>query len=434
MSTEDELKWKSRELSLDYGTTGSAKYNAVMTAYFYTPTDPIVLQGWHNWYADYVPTHKYPLVQMPSFSGYQVFGSTRRRFGVYNDCSNIKVKGVNLPFTTEYKLNSESFYRRLMFHRLTVTDELMPNVTGINSHFEYDTLAVSRRAWYHLQPHFEARISMLNFLFEMKDFRDISNMVPKTFSPSNVKRLLDARRRHPWTPKPKDVADAWLINAFAIQPLIKDVAVILQEVSHMANEAYNKFYFDGLETQNSHYSENIFEWDDSGDYLYPFTQCGFKNTTKFTASMQYRYCAPILSPAEAFARFWGLIPTAEVVWNALPFSFLVDYGVRIADTFKALGRVTDLSVEMMQYSESLLSLRRQGIWTDTDSGGTTATLIVDGTIFGAKDNDKLLAGVDASYYSRVKKLPTPQGLYAPRLKLPSRKQAINMLALATSFI
>lgn len=289
-----------------------------------------------------------------------------------------------------------------------------------------------------MQPRFEGEISMLNFIYELKDFRDIAKYALKLRSGFVWDNFLESLRKSlpECAAQPtKTAAQLHLVNEFAVKPLIADVLAIDQMLLHTVDYAQSLFAESGSKYQKKHYSEVIDQagsWTDGENYDTNLKFMKFGNVTvdRFTATLRYQYKYNVRPSWEAFVRYWGLRPTAEVVWNAIPFSFIADYFIKIGNSLSAMELDPNVLLTRYQYCESVKRSLNAGAVGRVHPD--VKVLFID-DVETTDYEDKPISGYFGSVYSRTVCQPN-RGLYLPRIQWPSSKQALNMAALARCFL
>lgn len=392
--------------------------------------------------------------------------------GKENPCHHVRVRSVNVPYAMYSRRYNSTYTICWNYYRNPI---VIRDVTGkVQQHVDWR--AAKSRAYFNMRPRFEGDISMLNFLYEMKDFRDIANALPGMFKNIqnmkmnvgnylsrnrdigkrmresglvrsdvvNTKCFQDVLRRNS-----RDVdaalnkglsfdyltaaAEAWLINAFAVQPLIRDVSAMLSQATISAVDAQQQFKTAGADVQTSHYSEKVVHTDTGaagkGDY-YWFTLGDYSSST-YTASCKYTYDYTMRSHYDAFMRYWGLSGSFEALWNATPWSFLVDYVVQVGKSIHAMERDPNVDWNILSWTDSVKWVYRSGYYVLGDSR-IRAAIIDDKFFNSSKVHGQLLSGAEKSIYDR--RVSQPQiGIACPKLKGPSLRQWLNVAALARCF-
>lgn len=430
------METKSRTLAPDYGWTNSPRYRSYTTTYYtlndfdenyYKERDELYFLNYTN--RAISPHSALNLVQ--------TFGSTKRGKGVFNDCVNSKLYSVNHPITGHLAKSSYSYpYFDLTHHRLNYPS-IMYGDMFTDAHLGVSEVnTVRRRAWYHLQPRFAARVSMLNFLFELKDFRDIAKNLGSVFTNPHLAPWSAAKKRITTAPKSGDptkpAAEAVLLYNFGIMPFLRDMTEITAQAGIMASQAYDEFVQEGNVLQKSHYSEKLESTIEAGSNMYThLLQLGRFRDTLFTATMQYQYDYAPRDPRDIFKKYWGLDFTWEAYWNMIPFTFLLDYVLRIGNSLHALQIDKNLDLQISQYCESLLSKSVAGYYVD-DVYWDHDRLLLNQVY--QPNGGTPICGLVSNRYERIKCEPVKNGLYVPKLNLPSGRQGLNCLALARAFL
>lgn len=189
-------------------------------------------------------------------------------------------------------------------------------------------------------PEVEADISLINFIYELKDLRTI----PKTLkSLRDLVGLLGSRGKS--SSPIKDISDVYLQNEFGIQPLVRDV----QSISKAVQEFSTKFrdYFLKQDTiLRRHYTQWYYPssvpWTNTSGQS-PFgsprhwamtTNAGIPQV-RYQATLAYSYSLPGLGPDDEHARrlfaldLYGIQWNPKIVWDAVPYSFLLDYVLKV---------------------------------------------------------------------------------------------------------
>lgn len=375
-------------------------------------------------------------VSVPAVTGKESISWKSGGKAKYNPCIHIVSNMYNLPYTAVHERvsNPKTIYVSRYFR--TPSPALYPYALRNIVHPTTDFQAARARAWHNMQPRFEGKVSMINFLYELKDFRDI---VKYLFRPDNNRALKDIRKlfnkkRPDLVPKDptRGLATAVLVNNFAIQPLIKDLAAMLQQANIIVREAQQQFCESGSQFQKSHYSEEIHRIDSrtkytNNNYWYAYGQL---QNTIFTATLRYKYDYTMRNTIDAWMKYWGFCGSFEAWWNMIPFSFLVDYFVQIGNSIHAMEHDPHVRLTEYEYGESLRTTYRFGYSTTGDP--RHHVFVLDGNVYlkarGDKIGDRLYAGIQGSIYTRTPTYPY-YGPATPRLKLPSTTQMLNMGAL-----
>lgn len=386
--------------------------------------------------------------------GEEKFYSTENYFKP-NECIHDKLERVNLPYTIVNLLDRSYGWRvGVDCYCRWVWDQYSPPPVDWAKKIHrkaYEEVGQNLRAeaYWTMRPKFEGQVSMLNFLFELKDFRDIAKIFSSADSLRNPLKMLlqsdipydqfaKAWRKKPPSPT-KLLAEAHLINSFALKPLISDLSKIFQELHEMVDEAERKFQTNG-EGTTRHFSSKVgpvatpTEVQGGSGYKYFL---GVKYESLFTATADMKYQYKLKSAFDKQVAYWGLALNAESVWNALPFSFLVDYFLSVGKALHAMRQDKDVTnFSVYEYQESVSTGVQYGRYISAGPVPSYTYLMglcVDDEFIPPSSNSiYLIDGWEAKYY--VRELATPYfGPALPKFKCASGSQLINMVALARCF-
>ena len=202
-----------------------------------------------------------------------------------------------------------------------------------------------RRAWASLMPELNTGFSLLNFIWELKDIKSLMSLSSKLVYQFRTldKALLSS----------KTAAELMLSYSFAIAPFIRDIETMIDGLFNI-NKRINEFIAEGKKVNVYHYVEDqqmslrtVLDATRAGEILYCDTTLQYRATMKAS----YTYIKP--SDLEGMLRVTGLRLTPEAIWNAIPFTFLIDWVVRVSDTLRSLDRDTNLTVHIKDYCDSL---------------------------------------------------------------------------------
>lgn len=440
------MKVKSRFTHFDPGVENWIKtyyypmyqttYWSNMTRYYMSPCNSRV--------AGYVPTPeclltRHQLTRDAAFgtvhhrtNGYDFVGTekiayTQRGYDRVNDCIHTKTYGHNHAYTAFMpRYNIPGYWINPAYWRDPSSVET-PDTA--KEHTQMSQL-VRNRAWATMQPEFEGNISMLNFLYELKDFKSILKVMAK--HPSNTlsklsgafrkwKRTADYRKYDISRP----MAEGWLVNEFAIKPLVSDIINIHQQLKLLVEDAQTQFQLDGMQNNTRHYTEVVPVVESLSPYWYFSGKLGTYNRTIFTATLDYNYAYSMRSDFDAFCKYWGFGLTAEAIWNGIPFSFLADYFNNIGETLHIMHRDPNVSMKTLGYCESMTTLNQIGYFIDPG-------LSMGGVILNDRHITtggwRLTSGQTSKLYSRIATEPST-GTVLPVFSLASKRQLVNIAAL-----
>lgn len=381
---------------------------------------------------------------IPEHIGVEQFSSSRRKRPLFNNCTHRKTYAVNHAYTAAFKIR-DTFSVYSINNLRKYYRESFPSVDDVGLLDQHFSTAGVRNAqctaWGTMQPRFEGDVNLFVFLAELRDFKSLLRIMANKplLKLSNWIRRLRTKSRKLRLDPSLPLAQAHLTNEFAIKPLISDIISITCQLETLAREAQQKFADAGRERSSRHYTEELFRDDFDTRTAYkqsnaPHLLEGTSKTLTFNATMEYSYRYNMRGPLQAFMRYWGLVPNAEAVWELIPFSFLLDYFIKIGDSIRTASRDGHVDLNLSQYCESITSYSTNGIHYKSEH--LYAPLITGeglGNLAYDRSPNGLVSGYVSSLYTR--RVTTPnRGLALPRLAVPSGKQGLNMLALARCFI
>lgn len=424
---------------------------------------------------------------IPIYQGYERFFSTKFSKPMWNNCEHTKrivravvhsvggftgtvINNWACPGTTVNSPAEERVIRHYIGYgrRLCTTNNTCPQFTTFvlppdTIIDRWPDLGFRAEAWANFQPVFRGEVSTINFLFELKDFRDIANHLcplierltrnyPKGKNVPDESVLEEAFGKLLAEPTfkpagewgiPGDLwrlsgrtAEAWLTYAFAVAPFLRDMADLIAMFYKTASVAYQKFVEKGESTHTVHFSRSFVHLDDlvpaytanpASSVPYYF---GNYRYTKWTANMMRTYsCAPH-SQWDIEKAFWGLNLTPRALWNALPFSFLVDYVFSIDKALKLAERDKEVDARTIQYCESVLHSNTHGIHINPklctyyyrDDRSREVVKMKQGS------EAKCVTGLQRSEYRRFMQEPY-FGPVLPDFRMPGIRQMANVAAL-----
>jgi hypothetical protein len=194
------------------------------------------------------------------------------------------------------------------------------------------------RGFQNIRPKFKGDVSLPNFLFELKDLKRI---LPSRQRISELSESLKTFVGNPFRNSKRfanDVLDetsSQYLNAkFGYLPLIDDVFKLIEDFKNF-NQRIDTFLQQGKKPQVGHYKEVVpaftSESTSSGDSWYDFsTETAYSDVT-YVLTLKYGYTVniPKLYVPSTFARYVGFRSNPRILWDALPFSFVLDWVLKI---------------------------------------------------------------------------------------------------------
>lgn len=218
----------------------------------------------------------------------------------------------------------------------------------------------AQRAFYAMTPSMSVGVQGTNFLLELGEIASLKSTFTGILSAlghPTRKGLMDA------------FSDGNLAYSFGIKPLISDVKQIYEGLISF-KERLSNLHSNAGKPQLRHYTEKVsipigtreVIAPPSGQGLWKIS-CGAHVVTT-VATMRYVYYLPELSQAKA--NLYGLLDTlglhlnAGVIWEAIPFSFVVDWFFNVGDVLEQFNYQyleTDMKVSSFGVSRKF---ERQG--------------------------------------------------------------------------
>lgn len=369
------------------------------------------------------------------YNGYEEIDSTKG-YGKFNACSHYKRHAVILPYALSYRLSKNAkigYYHNMTMLRFFKAGFGIYTEPAINGHYGNPSSA-SSRAWWTMQPRFEGRISMINFLYELKDVKQLAKEGLRLLhSLKNLRRTWERLKRafsRGGVDPTKPAAELYLMKEFGIDPLLKDLSDIMSQICEKVKEVQDAFKDKGEHENVRHYTEDLYISEEmSTPAATGLTVTGTRVKTTFNATMSYYYDYKTRDLSQAFLKYWGLSGSAEALWNMIPFSFLVDYFIGIGKALHTMEVDPNVRLRDYLYCESLKTTANAGVYLKKGSRIASAIFCVDGEL---SSEGALVTGYEVTRYDRYPTIPN-KGVALPRLNNLSDRQLLNMGALLRSF-
>jgi hypothetical protein len=436
---------KSREVTADFGSypNGVLPYSTsslaskvsqisnYYVAYGVDNLEDLLLKAWRVGHYNLGFQSSYNANNYEFGVGNEYFWSTENPRPVFNNCTHRRTSGVCKTFTMAgYRQKPVQTWSSIWMPARYYFTPTGTSQAPVTKHASQDWSNAQRSAWWEMQPRFEGDISLFNFLLELKDVKELLRLLRRL--PMRKLRNLFRRKRRHYDPT-RPMAELHLLNEFGLKPLIADIITITCQLEQQVQEAQSAFAEAGLGRNSRHWSETRVI-DDSGltyggNYYY-YRAIGQVELQTFTATMEYSYNYSARSEIAAFMRYWGLVPTWESVWNAMPFTFLVDYVSKVGKSIARMEKDPNVDLLMRQYCESLFTQRSSGIHL-VPAECHEGVAVVDGVV--RSDKLPLVSGYQSSLYTRRVAHPN-RGAALPGFVRPSSRQALNSAALLRCFL
>nr|WEU70964.1 MAG: maturation protein [Hangzhou steitz-like virus 6] len=228
-------------------------------------------------------------------------------------------------------------------------------------------------------PSLQGETNLVNFLIELKDFKHIAQTImSKASLLQNAKAFMGIR-----THNSKKLSSAYLQWKFAWRPLFNDLynlwhsyeayLVRLQEVVRRRNTPQQRYWGRNLDVAIGN-DTLILGGTTSSGTVGSFT--GSVNyrieeydpaPARYSATMRYRYTMPNWLVSQAYnswrgeADALGLNRNPATIWNAVPFTFIVDWVVNVGQFLERL-RVDNIDLrsrtEVLDFCHSVKARRK----------------------------------------------------------------------------
>lgn len=383
---------------------------------------------------------------IPTSLGQEYLQSTTRPKPHFNECTHSTVQGFNYPFL-HCGMNTNGSFSLQPYMKWAPPGQSIANIGDLSPSDWSAWSDVQRRAWWSMQPRFETEIALLNFIYEMKDFKRMARYLLKFKFTEIGQKLRGLRNRlrqldggikstsrggKTLAQITRTAAEARLVSEFAIKPLISDLTTIFKTVANVIELTQQQFADRGNLHQISHYSEDgptIM----TGSYSSANLRSRFLGNvqqSRFTATLQYSYRYDMRKGWDLLSRSMGLEFNAETFWNMIPFSFLADYVYKVGTALHTMRTDPNVNMRLLQYCESILQTRSTGYHVDKSSPYLRA-------FYCPCSNQGELGLVSVAGYRKTlyrRRLAHPnKGAAMPKFASPTQGQLYNLAALVRCF-
>jgi len=192
-----------------------------------------------------------------------------------------------------------------------------------------------------ISPRLSSEVSLPNFLFELKDLPRLFASVSTGLAALRGGRTASGRR----TDLGDVASDIHLGSSFGINPLIGDLQRLATTLVDFKSDL-ETFKRRAGRPQISYYTETTRTEDYSatlpGNQVWSEECFSAGNECKVTLWLKYTYqpIGPLDGHLRLLLRYLGIRGSAvpHIIWNALPYSFVVDWVFKVGKTLEALDR------------------------------------------------------------------------------------------------
>jgi hypothetical protein len=264
-----------------------------------------------------------------------------------------------------------------------------------------------------MMPSAASGFSLVNFVYELKDFRRLAQAFwNRRRIIQNLIGLDESGFRTQIANHPiKSLSKAYLNYSFAWRPLVSDLLSIyralvstearLREIWRRQNTPQTRHYKTVLDNTANYdwtaYSADI-AWNGATFYYDPSSpteirpvmrmHARYEEIPVYHATMRYTYSCPGVLDTLAKLRGWldafGVRLDASIIWNAIPFSFIIDWVVDVGGFLRRFSEdnlglqvvIEDFcsSVSSKIIKETDVSIRRKNTSTGVTTYGDSITV------------------------------------------------------------
>lgn len=195
------------------------------------------------------------------------------------------------------------------------------------------------RAIQNIKPKLKAELSVPNFLFELRDLR---RLLPTR---ERVNQIAELIRNGSWSGRTggaiDEVASQHLNANFGYLPLISDCFNFTTAIESF-NHRLKDFIKYGKKPQTGHYKEVVeghipYTLDSWNNHERGWVSTFETSDVTWTVTLRYSYSIniPILSTPELFQKYIGFRGNPRILWDAIPFSFIVDWILKVGKALES---------------------------------------------------------------------------------------------------
>lgn len=247
--------------------------------------------------------------------------------------------------------------------------------------------AVMQEAYGKIKP-FESTISLPNFIWELRELPQLVEYLRKMWKLSK-RRVFHSRT----AATANAVADTHLTYAFGVMPLLGDIQSLISLYQDFL-ESYTNFVNNNKKVLVARSSQLVdcpklrTIKGQGGPWIWTEKRSGFTVRLQCTIKYKYTILGPIPPPVPSLLLKWaGFRFDPRILWNALPYSFMVDWVLKVGDWLKQWDegtipcRITILDCCVSQKESYKVSLWHEyaptGTWTGSPPmDGYFGTIIV----------------------------------------------------------
>jgi hypothetical protein len=294
---------------------------------------------------------------------------------------------------------------------------------------EYEKYQFSVRAWRAVQPTYDPKsgFSGVNMLLESRELVRMPGQIR-----SVAKRLSDLIHRHDLAlvDVSKPLAELRLMSEYGTKPLANDIAALTVLAEQSAGRLA-RFNRQGDQWNGLHYAEDLVPSLARYDYgrLVDYRE----RRGRYHGGLRCRYRQAAEDLGSSLLAYYGLTLSPAQIWEATPFSFLVDHVIDVGKTLERLSRTAVTEITRGDFVESYTYNTAYVRCFKSEPNGSNIRYFQGGCSPRGIDcgTDHPIAWYERQSYDRyISRPPAVGGVPLPRFKYPTIKQLVNDLALA----
>lgn len=236
-------------------------------------------------------------------------------------------------------------------------------------------------------PVIKEELSILNSVYELKDFKSLRQTLAGIWQTINLRNLLRPSGRQSLRSSLRTTSDGYLQSQFNLLPLLSDITGVRRVLSRIQAQLNDLVTRSGR-VQHRHFAYNWREFEDQVDrddpfYLWPQqtvpgqisqyvnTRTTYHQPSQFHAEIEFNFNFTQYqlenAPLFAFHDALGINLNPRAIWNAIPWSFVLDWVIGIGrwlDQFKV--RNMEPKINIRRYLWSIKRSRRIYITRDAN--------------------------------------------------------------------
>lgn len=269
-------------------------------------------------------------------------------------------------------------------------------------------------------PSLRNQFNAINFAAEFSDLTNLYNDLHRSLSGLLNRRRIVGHTRRRVPPSMRELSESWLTYQLGVQPVISDGRAIVDTVTEFG-ERFAEIQRQLREGQSFGLSTSR-----SVNRSIPCTIRGNPMSFKLNGTLKRVIGGTAVGslpwdPFRAYMDYVGIYPDLNTLWNALPFTFVIDYFIPIGSALQSDAWLQP----SITTSDCWYSVKFDGTWTCIAEPWTNQ-VTNSGT-------GKAVAGGSIKVYQRLKAVPELDGIDPDPIRFPNFQQQLTTAALGVSF-